>query len=255
MGRPAASADVQRSGRSAPVRRSKVAAFEACQPSSVRLACQNSWILPFPGSTTMMWRSPSASRWNCSSVWPGLGRALVSSLRCERPVLDGGVVGHRERPGVGLVRVVEELDLHPLLVGGHDDEAHVEVVPERLVGPDAGDDPRRVRVHGQRRDVLVPRVVGREDLSAARIASASGVSNITGFVIFGIGGRAAARETRTPARRRLRGPHFPGHRAFLSLPDDPQTSRLLRPRHVDDARVVRGGHRVARPAIPARSWR
>ncbi len=40
--------------------------------------------------------------------------------------------------------------------------------------------------------------------SAARIASASGVSNITGFVIFGIGGRLAARaRARKKARQSL----------------------------------------------------
>ena len=166
MGRPAASAEVQRSGRSAPVRRSKVAAFEACparvgalSPARTRGACRS------PGSTRMTWRSPLASRWNCSRVWPGLGRAFVFSLRVQRPVLDGRVVGQRERARVGLVGIVEDLHRHPLLVGRHDDEAHVEVVLERLVRADATRSSRAESgCTGSAGDVLVPGVVRREDL-------------------------------------------------------------------------------------------
>ena len=95
---------------------------------------------------------------------PGLRQRALVLVDGERPVLDRGVVGHRVRPRVRLVRVVDELHRHPLLVGGHEDEAHVEVVSQGLVGPDGRDDAVRVGVDRHLRDVLVPRVVGRKDL-------------------------------------------------------------------------------------------
>ena len=48
--------------------------------------------------------------------------------------------------------------------GRYEDEVHVRVVPQGLVAADRGDDVAGVGMHRPPRDVLVPGVVGREDL-------------------------------------------------------------------------------------------
>ena len=111
------------SGRTSP--RSRPASRRrSSAPARTRTACRST------GSTTRTCRSPLPFLCRSSSVWPGFVTAFMSSLTRERPVLDRRVVGHRVGPGVRLVRVVDELHRHALLVGRHQDEAHVEVVAE-----------------------------------------------------------------------------------------------------------------------------
>ena len=110
----------------------------------------------------MACRSPSSlslSRCTSSSV-----SFLPLALVVDRPALDRHVVRHRERPLVRLVGIADDLDVHLLLVGRHQDEAHVRVVAERLVGADRGDDVLRVGVQRPVRDDQVPGVVRRKDL-------------------------------------------------------------------------------------------
>jgi hypothetical protein len=80
IGRPAASAEVHRSGRIAFDVRSNVDACDASQPEAVLRICQNSYSLPRDGSTTIAWRSPSPWRWMSSSVPSSRGSAEASSL-------------------------------------------------------------------------------------------------------------------------------------------------------------------------------
>ena len=150
--------------------RSKVVACDACQPASVRRACQNSWSMPCAGSTTIRWRSPVPGA-GCLERGPGRRQRLGVLVPRQRPVLDRRIVGNRKRARVRLRGVLGDPHGHPRLVGRHDDEVHVEVEPERLVGADR----RRTigadcRMDRPLRDVLVPGIVGREDLQRAQDA-------------------------------------------------------------------------------------
>src|SRR5205085_1045505 len=139
----------------APVRRSKVAAFDASQPASVLRACQNSCSFPLTGSTMSRCRSPEPWRWMSSRVWPGRATAWASSFLASGQFSmgafpgTGGVPGHRKRPGIGIGGIHEDLDGDARLVRGHDDEVHVEVVVEMLIGADRSDNARRVGLNRQ----------------------------------------------------------------------------------------------------------
>ncbi len=132
---------------------------------------------------------PCRSRWRSArGSGRASGSAFVSSLRVSGQFSIGALSGTRVRPGVGLVRVVEELHRDPLLVRRHDDEAHVEVVARAfLSAPDRRDHRRRVRVRPAWRE-RPGSTRCREGRPAARPGSRRppGVSNVTGVVIFGI---------------------------------------------------------------------
>ncbi len=189
MGRPAASPEVQRSGRSAPVRKSNVASFDACQPASVLRDCQNSYSLPVAriDHDDVAIARPLALQLLQRLARLRHRRRMLVLL--HRPVLDRRIVRHGIRSRIRFRRILEQLHLHAPLIRRHDDESHIQVVLERLLRADTRDDGGGVGVDGKRRDVLIPRVVRRKHLQRRQNPSASGVSNITGFAIAGIGGR------------------------------------------------------------------
>ena len=143
---------------------------------------------------------------------PSLSRCTSSSVTflpaiADRPALDGHIRGHGKRTLVRLVRVGHDLHRHALLVGRDENEAHVRVPPQRLLGPDRGDDLPEFAGTGHSETTWFQGLSGGKTSRAARIASASGVSNITGLVIFGIGRRprlapgcCAAAKAPSPAR-------------------------------------------------------
>ena len=86
------------------------------------------------------------------------------ALEVDRPAFDGHALGHGIGPRVGLAGIADDVDRHALLVGRHEDVAHVAVGPQRLAGADRGDNLPRIGMHRPVRHVLVPGVVTREDL-------------------------------------------------------------------------------------------
>ena len=68
----------------------------------------------------------------------------------------------------------------------HDHEVHVEVVAERLIGADAATIASDCGCHGRVGMSSFQGLSGGNTCSAARMRSASGVSNISGFWIRGI---------------------------------------------------------------------
>ena len=143
-----------------------MAAFEACQPRVRALGLPELVELPVPRIHEDDVAIAHGLALELLQGLPGSRKRLRVLVPVEGPVLDGSVVGKRKGAGIGLVRVVEDLHLHPLLVGGNDDEVHVEVVLKRLVRSDTRDHRRRGLVDGQAADVLVPGMVRREDLKS-----------------------------------------------------------------------------------------
>ncbi len=89
---------------------------------------------------------------------------VIERAASPGPALDGGVVRHRKGTGIGLVRVVEELDRDLGLGRRHHDEGHVVIPGEMPVGADVGDHLVGIRMDRTPADVLVPGAGAREDL-------------------------------------------------------------------------------------------
>ena len=94
IGRPAASADVQPFGRSAPVRRSKAAPEPASQPSPERWAPNSSYSLQVSCCTTSTWRSdpPSTRASSGTGYGPGSDSSGASVNVIGASGWDGGTI-------------------------------------------------------------------------------------------------------------------------------------------------------------------
>ena len=152
------------------------------------------------------------------AVAPPLALDDVQRHAVERPSLNWRSSA-RIGAGVGFIGVGGNPDRDPFLIWRYEDEAHVRIEGQRLLGADGGDDLLRPRVQRAFRDVLVPGAVGREHVERGKDAVASGVLNNTGCLISAIAGRspswvdpnlvgfaarcAAAGLTQLPAVRRL----------------------------------------------------
>ena len=113
-------------------------------------------------------------------------RLVLLSLIRDGPTFEGNLIGHWIRAGIRLLGIVHNFHLHPRLIGRHEDKRHVRVIAERFVGTDGGDDFLGIVMQRPILDHLIEGVIRRKDFKADRMASASGVWNITGRVMLGI---------------------------------------------------------------------
>ena len=93
---------------------------------------------------------------------------LFQRLACiavpERPPFHRSFVRNGIRAGVRLGRIVGDLDGYGRLVRGNENEAHVQIEAEALVGTHGGHDLFGIRMDGTVGDVFVPGVILGEDL-------------------------------------------------------------------------------------------
>ena len=168
--------DVQRSGRSAPVCRLKVAAFDASQPVVGPPRLPELVEQAVHGIDEDDVAVAGAVALEVLERLPGLRQRLQVLVALQRPVLDRRVVGQRDR-GRDRTRRDSRRSFTGtlLLVRRHDHEAHVEVVAEAL-RPAPMDAIMRAEsgCTGSSEMSWFHGLSGGKTCSAARIASASG---------------------------------------------------------------------------------